>query len=230
MVFAVVTDGREIDQIVETRALAQREKRDLEGMGCEVSIRSFPDEAEDARGAGLMAASLTVRVTPEGEPTFLVSLDWLLREDAGLREVEAELRAALAADGVYHGGGGAAGSFKIEATGPQRAVTLPNGRRVGLGVYVRAWKALKGYAPDDVVGGFDYFPNTAEAVLFRLRAGLTDRINTRGGLVVRESRVHPSRYGHAANPRARIDPRDARLFPPAMRKALAHRTYALEDC
>lgn len=53
--FVVIADG-EVDQIVETRALANREKRDLERMGCAVTIKGFASmgDAEtwaDKRGA-----------------------------------------------------------------------------------------------------------------------------------------------------------------------------------
>ncbi|CAB4138773.1 hypothetical protein UFOVP344_45 [uncultured Caudovirales phage] len=41
-VFVILADG-EIDQMVETQAIANREKRDLEKMGCTVKIKKFED-------------------------------------------------------------------------------------------------------------------------------------------------------------------------------------------
>lgn len=43
-VFAVICEGA-LDQICETRALANKEKRDLDKMGCgKTVVRAFPDE------------------------------------------------------------------------------------------------------------------------------------------------------------------------------------------
>jgi len=44
-VFAVITEDG-LDQVVETKAIAEREKRDLVKMGCSVRIKEFPTEAE----------------------------------------------------------------------------------------------------------------------------------------------------------------------------------------
>ena len=41
-VFVIIADG-DIDQMVETQAIANREKRDLEKMGCTVKIKKFED-------------------------------------------------------------------------------------------------------------------------------------------------------------------------------------------
>jgi len=51
MVFVLVTGeglAREVDQIVETKAIANREAKDLRAMGCIVTIKAFPswEEAE----------------------------------------------------------------------------------------------------------------------------------------------------------------------------------------
>lgn len=40
MIYVIIADG-EIDQIVEGKAIAQREKRDLQRMGCEVKLKAF---------------------------------------------------------------------------------------------------------------------------------------------------------------------------------------------
>jgi hypothetical protein len=73
------------------------------------------------------------------------------------------------------------------------AVTLPNGKRVSLGAYTAAWRAVKAMAPDTEVNGWNWYPVPARYVLNAMRAGLQDRINKRGGLVIRnasESRIY----------------------------------------
>lgn len=57
------------------------------------------------------------------------------------------------------------------------AITLPNGRMVGLGVYARAWKELQKMEPGELVKGFDYFAAPAREILEKMREGLMDRIN-----------------------------------------------------
>jgi hypothetical protein len=56
-------------------------------------------------------------------------------------------------------------------------VTLPNGKRCGLGVYVAAWRTILSLAPDTMLPGFDHFPSAARDVLRDLRNGMHDRIN-----------------------------------------------------
>lgn len=55
-----------------------------------------------------------VIVTPEGECPQYMALADLLAADDGLRDDEAEIRAALDAGETYRGGGGAAPEFTIE--------------------------------------------------------------------------------------------------------------------
>jgi len=56
-------------------------------------------------------------------------------------------------------------------------ITLPNGRNVGLGVYVRAFNELKKTPPNEMVRGFDYFAAPAGEILRKMRESITDRIN-----------------------------------------------------
>jgi len=58
-----------------------------------------------------------------------------------------------------------------------RYVTLPNGRKVGLGAYVNAWRALRTMPAGQMVRGFDHFPDEAGRTLARFRDGMHDRIN-----------------------------------------------------
>jgi hypothetical protein len=66
-----------------------------------------------------------------------------------------------------------------------QAVTLPNGRSISLGSYVWLWKNVKARDPRSEVTGWQWYPVPARDVLRDLRHGLQDRINQRGGLVVR---------------------------------------------
>lgn len=45
MLYCIITggDNPELDQVVETKTLAEREKRDLIKMGCEVRIKAVAD-------------------------------------------------------------------------------------------------------------------------------------------------------------------------------------------
>jgi hypothetical protein len=56
-------------------------------------------------------------------------------------------------------------------------ITLPNGRRCGLGTYTAAWRTLLATDRDQRVAGFDHFPESAGAILRELRRGMHDRIN-----------------------------------------------------
>jgi len=55
-------------------------------------------------------------------------------------------------------------------------ITLPNQRRVSVGQYAAAWKAIQA-APDALYPGFDHFPTRGREILAKMRAGLHDRIN-----------------------------------------------------
>lgn len=59
----------------------------------------------------------------------------------------------------------------------RRYITLPNGRKCGLGTYARAWAALKRADPAALFPGFAYFPERAESILHAMRGGLSERIN-----------------------------------------------------
>jgi len=59
-----------------------------------------------------------------------------------------------------------------------RYVTLGDGRKIGLGRYVAAWKACKALPPGAPIGrGVSGFGQTAGEALRELQAGLDDRIN-----------------------------------------------------
>lgn len=59
-----------------------------------------------------------------------------------------------------------------------RYVTLGDGRTIGLGKYVAAWRACLELPPSAPIGrGVDGLGQTAAAALRDLRAGLDDRIN-----------------------------------------------------
>lgn len=58
-------------------------------------------------------------------------------------------------------------------------ITLPNGRKVGLGVYAKAWRELLKANPKEQIKGFGYFSETAESILYEMRGGLAERINAK---------------------------------------------------
>ncbi|MBR0998794.1 hypothetical protein ABIF65_003723 [Bradyrhizobium japonicum] len=61
---------------------------------------------------------------------------------------------------------------------PKRYVRLADGRAIGLGRYVAAWKACKALPDGTPIGrGVDGYGQTAAEALRDLRAGLADRIN-----------------------------------------------------
>ena len=60
----------------------------------------------------------------------------------------------------------------------KRYITLGDGRKIGLGAYVKAWKACLGLPGNAYIGrGVDGWGQTAGEALRDLRAGLQDRIN-----------------------------------------------------
>lgn len=68
----------------------------------------------------------------------------------------------------------------------RRVIVLPNGKSVGLGVYCSSWRILKTVRPGKHVHGWEWYPVPAYRILASIRAAIHDRINQRGGLVVRE--------------------------------------------
>lgn len=58
-----------------------------------------------------------------------------------------------------------------------QVIGLPNGRKCGLGTYVKAWKALKAAQPAERIAGFGLFPEPAADILREMRYGMMDRIN-----------------------------------------------------
>lgn len=60
----------------------------------------------------------------------------------------------------------------------KRYVTLADGRKIGLGKYVQAWKVCKTLPGNAWIGkGIDGWGQTAAEALVSLRAGMDDRIN-----------------------------------------------------
>lgn len=60
----------------------------------------------------------------------------------------------------------------------RRYVTLSDGRKIGLGAYVKAWKACLTLPPQTPIGkGIDGLGQTASEALHDLRKGMDDRMN-----------------------------------------------------
>lgn len=63
-------------------------------------------------------------------------------------------------------------------------ITLPSKKRVSLGTYARAWKALRAMTADQreryIDYNWDWCMNDGNDILRQMRQGLHDRINQRG--------------------------------------------------
>ncbi len=59
----------------------------------------------------------------------------------------------------------------------KRYITLPNGNRCGLPIYVKAWRTLKAARPDEQIKGWGHFATDAKSILRDIRCGVHDRIN-----------------------------------------------------
>jgi hypothetical protein len=113
----------------------------------------------------------------------------------------------------------------------KRVITLPNGKKCGLGVYVKAWRTLKTLAPGSRVNGFDHFPEDAAQILREIRKGMHDRINQRipaygvGRKWHQDWQRHALQCAHDVNtPRLIV-----RWVPWDLRLRLAHRITRAED-
>lgn len=117
----------------------------------------------------------------------------------------------------------------------KRVVYLPEGRRVTLGNYVRAWK-LALSAPETATfdNGFNWYPESRRDVLREFRRGLHDRINRRidGFSGTLRPRAHPATRKHdyqwqIETSRAAIQLNRPRLIiswlPPWLKARFAHR-------
>lgn len=58
-----------------------------------------------------------------------------------------------------------------------RYITLPNGKHVSLGTYVKAWRELKRLHPGTPIKGWGWHLETAGQILQEIHAGVHDRIN-----------------------------------------------------
>lgn len=67
-----------------------------------------------------------------------------------------------------------------------QAVKLPCGKLVSWGTYVRAFRTAKTMEPNAPVKGWDWCTVPASEVVRAIRRAIDDRVNQRGGLVVRE--------------------------------------------
>lgn len=81
-----------------------------------------------------------------------------------------------------------------------QVIVLPNGTRLRLGDYCQAWKRLKTLPPETGISGWEWYPVEARHILGRLREGVHDRINRRGGLVIRERPTVRRREELVVNP------------------------------
>lgn len=83
---------------------------------------------------------------------------------------------------------------------PVKVITLPNGTRLRLGDYCQAWKRLKTLPPETEISGWEWYPVEARHILREIRRGVTDRINRRGRMVIRERPTARRREANEVNP------------------------------
>ena len=103
-------------------------------------------------------------------------------------------------------------------------ITLPNSNRVSLGAYARVWRQLKAMRPDQEVKGWTFHPERATVILRAMRAGMHDRINTRGGITVREPRTSLIQVAPRINsPRLILERWDLQQLPKRVAARLIHR-------
>lgn len=60
---------------------------------------------------------------------------------------------------------------------PKRMITLPSGRRITIGEYVRSCRILKTMDLDDEVAKWEWYPCKVSHILHDIRWGIHDRIN-----------------------------------------------------
>ena len=72
-----------------------------------------------------------------------------------------------------------------------RVIILPNGKQCGLPTYVQAWKTLRSMVAlgqgNYAISGFGDWPQRANDILAAIKEGVDDRVNIRGGLVMRDA-------------------------------------------
>ena len=107
-----------------------------------------------------------------------------------------------------------------------QVIVLPSGRRVTLGTYAAAWRRLKALPPETPVEGWEWYPVPAREILWHISNGVTDRINRRGGLVIREA----SRERILRQLRRRVRHNCRWCGSPLGRYALEHERYCDAGC
>jgi hypothetical protein len=72
----------------------------------------------------------------------------------------------------------------------QRVIILPNGKQCGLTTYVHAWKTIRRMVRDgngrEEIKGFGDWPRPAASILRSIQYGVDDRVNIRGGVILRD--------------------------------------------
>lgn len=63
---------------------------------------------------------------------------------------------------------------------------LPNGNAVRARVYIDSWRTLKRLPRHEEVKGWNWYATPVGRILDHIMEGVHDRINKRGGLVIRE--------------------------------------------
>lgn len=111
----------------------------------------------------------------------------------------------------------------------RRYITLPNGKRCSIPMYVKAWRLLLTLPPQEPISGFSWWTESAADVLREIRAGMHDRINRHDpayGVGRKWSPDWQRAAGHCA--RAVNTPRliVRQIHPADLRARLSHRLEA----
>ena len=93
----------------------------------------------------------------------------------------------------------------------KRVIVLPSGARVSIGHYASTWRELKTMEPDQSVRGWNWFSVSVREVLADMRAGLHDRINQRGGVVLPcDTAARRARFGRRLDRARKLIPCECR--------------------
>jgi len=108
-------------------------------------------------------------------------------------------------------------------------ITIPDGRKVTLGAYAKAWRKVASMPADARVPGWDFMPRNAASIRADMVNGMIDRINRHlPALSPRSEETYASfrRIAHAINGRVRVYENQ---IPSRFRGHLAHRIATNND-
>jgi hypothetical protein len=111
-----------------------------------------------------------------------------------------------------------------------RLITLPNGRRVTLGTYVTAWRAILA-KPEGLFPGFGHSPERGRHILAEIRKGLHDRINRHLPYYHKGRKWEGEWYWLTAQVARQLNTPRLRIYwlPPHLKRRFSHRLSTPND-